>query len=343
MIKDKDKVFVGSPQWHAYPQGACSLKTIMSVYDRNEIILAVIDNGSTDRTAEWLEKNKAEFDILIRNDFNNGPTFKDNQLIAEFNKTPCEWYVYHENDALVCSPNPARVLRELQKAQQAKYGDNWVKVIGFEMKIRPTYPLDPLAHWKNKAIASIVADDIVESRARALFMSIAIHRDVWDTLGFFDESTMKGDMDFYGRMSLAKFRMGIAGKVLQFMANDYAYNEGRYMKARWDALKCYQMGTRNHKISIDHSRAGKLYRSSMFEPKSLERWNPMMGDKTYKEHGNDNIEFYKKYCQLDFSDGVPSWLERDNPKYAEWEPKLLGKLEYIGDHETARLVREGKL
>jgi hypothetical protein len=180
-------------------------------------------------------------------------------------------------------------------------------------------------------------------RANPLFMSICIHREVWDELGYFSVD-MGGDVEFYRRLMHLGWDYGLTSSVGMY-ANDFEYNQERYMKARWAGVKRYNMLQRYRVELLNQAKQGNIFRSTIYDPESIMKFNPMFADgKTYAELDAENLEWYKQNVQADFSDGTPSWLEKTDPgRWEAFKPRLIGKLRYIGDNKRADAVEKGEL
>lgn len=76
----------------------------------------IIDNGSTDGTAEWLKQNESQFFKVIYNSENVGISKASNQALSEIFKNSYDLIVKMDNDCLVESDN---ILKEIVKIYES--------------------------------------------------------------------------------------------------------------------------------------------------------------------------------------------------------------------------------
>ncbi len=135
--------------------------------------------------------------------------------------------------------------------------------------------------------------------------------------------------------------MGISA-ALQFLANDFQYSKYYMDAGRWRQLELFRNLEEIHKINVRNAEAGHIYRGSILDPPSIEKYNPIVeGAGTYNWWAVQNLNWMKKNAQLDCSK-EPCWLERTSPKWKQFKGKLLGKLAFVGDIELMYEVSQWK-
>jgi len=224
---------------------------------------------------------------------------------------------------------------------------------------------EPLKHvfeyglkFRDRLSDSVTAAYISSSTLKGYppWMTICVHQSVWDALGYFDESDQGCDLDFYWRLQFTDCEVGYSD-ILQILKHDFQPSWSYLLDARIKLIDLCGINNQRCKCNQSAASNGFIYRSSIYDDYSLNVWNPLIGEKTYGEYARENLEWIETNCQLDAS-VKPTWMERIKPNdpridkypyrrdgisYREWEPHLIGQLEFVGDYETAELVRKGDL
>ncbi len=171
-------------------------------YPSDDFEWVVVDDGSSDGTADYIKELDTDFDIQYHFQQNQGPGAARNRAMAEARG---QYFIFLDSDVIVPK-------NYLQAVNQSVQNERW-DAFGGPDDSHPSFP--PLLQAINYSMTSFIGtggtrgrkDSITQFYPRSFNMGI--HRKVYEDLGGMNDLRHGQDMDFSARIYRAGYKVGL--------------------------------------------------------------------------------------------------------------------------------------